>query len=256
MPTTTNYGWTTPADTDLVKDGASAIRTLGSSIDTTTKNLNPQTTTGAIAYRSSTSNINTSLPIGTAGQILTVNSGATAPEWATPSSGGMTLISTASLSAATAISFTSIPSTYKHLKLVMIDLYQSLGSVYWTLQFNSASGYSWVTSNLRGTVTDTTNAVSGTAIGATAYNAPIPATYIISKNGSCSGTINIYNYTSTSLLRAFDFNRSGYDGVGGLYMNGFANGVYDTTGTAITRLDFTRSSTQTITGTIQLWGVS
>ena len=38
MPTTTNYGWTTPADTDLVKDGASAIRTLGSSIDTTVFN--------------------------------------------------------------------------------------------------------------------------------------------------------------------------------------------------------------------------
>ncbi len=52
MATTTNYGWTTPNDTDLVKDGAAAIRTLGSSVDTTTKNLNPQTTTGAIAYRS------------------------------------------------------------------------------------------------------------------------------------------------------------------------------------------------------------
>jgi hypothetical protein len=35
MATTTNYSWTTPDDTDLVKDGASAIRTLGSSIDTT-----------------------------------------------------------------------------------------------------------------------------------------------------------------------------------------------------------------------------
>lgn len=35
MATTTNYGWTTPNDTDLVKDGASAIRTLGQSIDTT-----------------------------------------------------------------------------------------------------------------------------------------------------------------------------------------------------------------------------
>lgn len=35
MATTTNYGWTTPNDTDLVKDGAAAIRTLGSSIDTT-----------------------------------------------------------------------------------------------------------------------------------------------------------------------------------------------------------------------------
>ena len=84
MATTTNYSWTTPDDTDLVKDGASAIRTLGSAIDTTTKNLNPQTTTGAIAYRSSTSNVNTALAIGTAGQVLTVNSGATAPEWATP----------------------------------------------------------------------------------------------------------------------------------------------------------------------------
>lgn len=34
MATTTNYGWTTPDNTDLVKDGALAIRTLGSAIDT------------------------------------------------------------------------------------------------------------------------------------------------------------------------------------------------------------------------------
>lgn len=34
MATTTNYGWTTPDNTALVKDGAAAIRTLGSSIDT------------------------------------------------------------------------------------------------------------------------------------------------------------------------------------------------------------------------------
>ena len=88
MATTTNYSWTTPDDTSLVKDGAAAIRTLGSSIDTTTKNLNPQTTTGALAYRSATSNVNTSLPLGTAGQVLTVNSGATAPEWANASGGG------------------------------------------------------------------------------------------------------------------------------------------------------------------------
>jgi len=35
MPTTTNNGWTIPADTDLVKNGASAIRTLGNAIDST-----------------------------------------------------------------------------------------------------------------------------------------------------------------------------------------------------------------------------
>lgn len=34
MATTTNYNWTTPDDTDLVKNGADAIRTLGASIDT------------------------------------------------------------------------------------------------------------------------------------------------------------------------------------------------------------------------------
>ncbi len=83
MANTTNFNWETPDDTDLVKDGAAAIRTLGSSIDTTTKNLNPQTTTGAIAYRSATANVNTALPIGTANQVLRVNSGGTAPEWAT-----------------------------------------------------------------------------------------------------------------------------------------------------------------------------
>lgn len=85
MPTTTNYGWTTPADTDLVKDGASAIRTLGSAIDTTTKNLNPSTTLGDIEYRSSTANTNTRLGIGTTGQVLTVSGGV--PSWATPATG-------------------------------------------------------------------------------------------------------------------------------------------------------------------------
>jgi hypothetical protein len=84
MATTTNYGWDTPDDTDLVKDGAAAIRTLGSSVDTTTKALNPSTTLGDVEYRSATANTNTRLPIGTAGQVLTVNSGATAPEWAAP----------------------------------------------------------------------------------------------------------------------------------------------------------------------------
>lgn len=83
MATTTNYGWTTPDDTGLVKDGASAIRSLGTAVDTTTKNLNPSTTLGDIEYRSSTANTNTRLGIGSTGQVLTVASGV--PSWATPS---------------------------------------------------------------------------------------------------------------------------------------------------------------------------
>ena len=83
MPTTSNFGWTTPADTDLVKDGAAAIRSLGTSIDTTTKALNPSTTLGDIEYRSSTANTNTRLGIGTSGQVLTVVGGV--PAWTTVS---------------------------------------------------------------------------------------------------------------------------------------------------------------------------
>jgi hypothetical protein len=86
MATTTNYGWTTPDDTALVKDGAAAIRSLGTSVDTTTKNLNPSTTLGDIEYRSSTANTNTRLGIGTTGQVLTVAGGV--PSWATPAGGG------------------------------------------------------------------------------------------------------------------------------------------------------------------------
>ncbi len=90
MATTTNYGWATPDDTALVKDGASAIRTLGSSIDTTTKNLNPETTLGDISYRSATANTNTRLPIGTDGQILSISSGV--PAWVNNDIGDITAV--------------------------------------------------------------------------------------------------------------------------------------------------------------------
>lgn len=89
MATTTNYGWTTPDDTDLVKDGAAAIRTLGSSVDTTTKALNPSTTLGDIEYRSSTANTNTRLGIGSTGDVLTVSGGV--PAWSAPAGGGKVL---------------------------------------------------------------------------------------------------------------------------------------------------------------------
>lgn len=111
MATTTNYGWVTPDDTSLVKDGASAIRTLGSSIDTSVKSLNPGTTSGDLDYYTS-STAKSRLAIGTTGQVLTVSGGA--PSWATPSSGGMTLISTTTLSGST-ITLSSIPQTYNDL---------------------------------------------------------------------------------------------------------------------------------------------
>ena len=91
MANTTNYNWETPDDTDLVKDGAAAIRTLGSSVDTTTKALNPSTTLGDIEYRSATANTNTRLGIGSTGQILSVVAGV--PAWVANDVGDITAVS-------------------------------------------------------------------------------------------------------------------------------------------------------------------
>jgi hypothetical protein len=117
---TPSFSWPVPTSSDLVKNGATAIEALGDAIDASMTDLkggttnqvlaknsntdmdfkwvsdatgmtNPMTTTGDVIYSSSGSTPDR-LGIGTAGQVLTVNSGATAPEWATPSSGGSTFV--------------------------------------------------------------------------------------------------------------------------------------------------------------------
>jgi hypothetical protein len=55
MPTTTtNFGWTVPADTDLVKDGAAAIRTALGGVDTSMVDLKGGTTGQVLAKASNT----------------------------------------------------------------------------------------------------------------------------------------------------------------------------------------------------------
>ena len=77
------------------------------------------TTAGDIIYRNAT--VPTRLGIGTAGQVLTVNSGATAPQWSTSSSGGWTSIGTATLSSSvTSVSFTA--TGYQQICLQMTNV--------------------------------------------------------------------------------------------------------------------------------------
>ena len=54
--TTTNYGWDIPQSTDLVKDGATAIATLGQDIDTSFVGLKGGTT-GQVLSKSSNSDL-------------------------------------------------------------------------------------------------------------------------------------------------------------------------------------------------------
>jgi hypothetical protein len=140
MATTTNYGWDTPDDTDLVKDGAAAIRTLGSSVDTTTKALNPSTTLGDIEYRSSTANTNTRLGIGTTGQILAVSGGV--PAWTTPagSTKNFTLLNSGGTSLSTSTTTISSLSGYDQFLIEVRTASTTSASNNILLRFNADSG--------------------------------------------------------------------------------------------------------------------
>ena len=120
----------------------------------TTGMTNPMTTTGDTIYSSSGSTP-ARLGIGTAGQVLTVNSGATAPEWKTPSGGGKVLqvVSTAktdSFSASTgagtytditglSVSITPSNATSKILIIAMVSGSGAIGSNFAAVQLVRAS---------------------------------------------------------------------------------------------------------------------
>jgi hypothetical protein len=127
MATTTNYGWDTPDDTDLVKDGAAAIRTLGSSIDTTVfTNASAGIAKTIVDAKgdliaATASDTVDRLGVGTNGQLLAADStAATGLAWvAPPSSGGMTSLASGSLSGSS-ITLSSINQTYNSLVLRII----------------------------------------------------------------------------------------------------------------------------------------
>jgi hypothetical protein len=100
MANTTNFNWETPDDTDLVKDGAAAIRTLGNSIDTSLVDLKG----------------------GTTGQVLSKTSGTDMDfTWTTAASGSLTKIHSSTFSAVSSKSVTNcFSSTYENYKVIFI----------------------------------------------------------------------------------------------------------------------------------------
>ena len=149
MATTTNYGWTTPDDTALVKDGASAIRTLGTAIDTTTFNNASAAIAKTIVdakgdiIAATAADTVARLAVGTNGQLLSADStAATGLAWtAAPTSGGMTLISTTTLTGAS-ITLSSIPQTYNSLYFVIRNYKPATDDSRIFLRANSDAGAS------------------------------------------------------------------------------------------------------------------
>jgi hypothetical protein len=168
MATTTNYGWTTPDDTALVKDGAAAIRSLGTAIDTSFAADEGDLLVGG------TSDIFEALPIGAAGTVLT-SDGDTA-EWAAPAGGGAnwSLLNSGgtALTAAQTITVSGISAKDKIMVVIGETVSSASASSEISLRLNTDSGsnYSnfgtniYYPSGYSATMQDRTGDLTGTKI--------------------------------------------------------------------------------------------
>lgn len=236
---TPNYNWPVPTSTDLVKDGATAIESLGDSIDATTKSLNPATTLGDIQYRSSVADTNTRLGIGTTGQVLTVSGGV--PAWASPAAGGgMTLLSTTTLSG-TVTTVSSISQSYKSLYAVLFGVKTNTNTQ--DIWFAPASLYAYGTQ-----IISVGNGTSVTSYSRNAQQITDGSTYLAAAAGTNYWAINITNYTSTTSYKTLEFS--------GIYESKSVIGslAYPNTG-AISSISV-RSLETFNAGTLLLYGVN
>ncbi len=256
MPTTTNYGWTTPADTDLVKDGASAIRTLGTAIDTTVFNNAGAAIAKTIVdakgdiIAATAADTVARLAVGANDTVLTADSStATGLKWAAPSSGGLTLLSTTTLSS-TSTTISGISGSYTNLMFFVYGVNLS-GSNEFRVKPNNS-----------GSITDNCGLGRqdgfGTGIvGAT--NDDIRLDYTSNTRDLGSGNTDnffsfvINNYASASTYKTFHGN-GGYNNSAGNRCAFLEGGIFKSN-TAISSLVFTAGGATFNAGTVLVYGV-
>jgi len=213
----------------------------------TTGMANPMTTTGDTIYSSSGSTP-ARLGIGTAGQVLQVNSGATAPEWATPAAGGMTLISTTTISNNATVSLTSIPQTYNSLYVVIRNYKPATAFVSLRMRFNSDNGSNRHRADIYNSAFyyNTGFAFNGTSTEIAPSNDTSVASGLT--------TITIPDYTNATTWKQGQFVTVSTNSVTTEFLYVTGTSLYNQTG-AITSLDFFSASGNLTSGTILLYGV-
>lgn len=231
MATTTNFGWTTPDDTSLVKDGAAAIRSLGSAIDTSLVDLK-----GGSTGQSLTKNSNTDMDF----------------VWATPASGGMTELASGSFPAAATLTLSSISQSYKNLMLVVRNVYLTVDDDI-KIKFNATAN-----SNYPQIRRNATNDVLTQAAG--------NGTAFIYLMGESTSIDNISGQYNNAVLKIYDYANT-VAGKNFTVLSQYKNATYgdkiinDTVGsyslnTAITGITLTTGAGNFAGGTYILYGVN
>jgi hypothetical protein len=276
MATTTNFGWVTPDDTSLVKDGAAAIRTLGQSIDTSMMDLEGGTTGQVLSKASNTdmdftwvttddtnaiqnaivdakgdliaataADTPARLAVGTNGQVLTADStAATGLAWATAAStGGWTSLGSGSL-ASNILTISSISSAYKDLRLV-IKNFQVATTADVILNANSSTNIDV----LQTRATGTSAALDAVVASANWY---LSNSVVATGSNSNIAVLDFLNYAETTGYKMVRYN-------GRIFANAqsqqfsVSGAILSTS--AISSIVFKTSGPNFAGGTYEIWGI-
>ena len=210
----------------------------------TTGMTNPMTTTGDTIYSSSGSTP-ARLGIGSTGQVLTVAGGV--PTWATASSGGMTLLSTTSMTSGQVFTVSSIDQSYTNL---YIEWY---GMTWTSLDRNIYVYCNGVTNTMNYSGTKSASADAGIN-GYLQISGSDQISYNTADN---SYSMTIEDYTNTSRYKTFRSTGTGYSNSITNFVSTNHGGTVRTT-SAITSISITPQDNPSYTftaGTCKVWGI-
>jgi hypothetical protein len=249
---TTNYGFVLPTPTDLVTDLPADFEVALQGVDTQMKTNADAAIAKTIVdakgdlIAGTGSDTVSRLAVGTNGQALLADSStATGLKWDTPAAGGMTLLSTTSLSGATT-TISSIDQTYTTLMLEVFGVTNATGDGKLRIAPNGVAGI--VT--MFGTNSNTSVSMGPNEfIHLNAFDIPMKST-----DANNSFFVQINNYKSTTNYKPVL--------VAGVYYAAYAftqfcvsmgGGIQ--TNSAITSLVFSNTGGNLSTGTVRLYGV-
>lgn len=218
--TTPNYGWTVPTSTDLVKDGATAIETLGDAIDASLVDLRGGTT-GQILKKAS----NTQMDF----------------EWGA-AGGDFVKIASTSYSAVSSQAFDSVFSATYRAYIVEIRETSSTNNLF-TIRYrasgatDSTSNYSYQRAEFNSTTVSASRSLSNDSYGPFAFTSQTHVVDLL--------FVDPYGSNSNKGIHARVF-----PGAEMSYMSGKFNTTTSFDGFIII------ANTGTITGTCTIWGLA
>jgi hypothetical protein len=262
MATTTNFGWETPDDTDLVKDGAAAMRTLGNAIDTSLVDLKGGTTGQVLAKASNTdmdfswttdatgipatifdakgdiiaataADTASRLAVGTNGQVLTADStAATGLKWASSAAGANWSLVNAGGTALTGAATVTVSGISGADKIMVLIHYASGASASREIgfRFNTDTASNYYIYGLRITAGSTYSA--STILGSESGNRDRVDMALLGSNAAseASGYISLTGCNSSG-VKAFQFAGSGNAGGGNGQFSQIGGGYYNSSST-------------------------